>query len=50
MSVSAWIAEAARRTLVVRDGLAGVNEWEARHGALTDEELEAARRRLTARA
>jgi hypothetical protein len=40
------MTEAARRALVVRDGLAGVAEWEARHGALTPAELDAARERL----
>jgi hypothetical protein len=46
VSVSAWMTEAARRVLLVRDGLAAVAEWEAEHGALTDEELAAARRRV----
>ena len=45
VSVSAWLTEAARRALIVRDGLAAVAEWEAEHGALTPEELEAARQR-----
>jgi hypothetical protein len=36
---------AARRALIVRDGLAAVAEWEAEHGAFTREELEAARKR-----
>jgi hypothetical protein len=45
-SVSAWITAAARRALLVRDGLAAVAEWEAEHGALTQAELEAARSRL----
>jgi len=45
-SVSAWITAAARRALLVRDGLAAVREWEAEHGALTRAELEAARFRL----
>ena len=45
VSVSAWMTEAARRALIVRDGLAAVAEWEAEHGALTPEELEAARQR-----
>jgi hypothetical protein len=49
LSVSAWMTEAARRALVMRDGLAAVQEWESRHGAFTTEELDAARRRLTAR-
>lgn len=45
-SVSAWITRAARRALLVRDGLAAVAEWEAEHGALTRAELDAARARL----
>ena len=45
-SVSAWITDAARRALLVRDGLAAVAEWEAEHGALTPEELVAARARI----
>jgi hypothetical protein len=45
-SVSAWMTEAARRALLVRDGLAAVAEWEAEHGALSDEELESARKRV----
>jgi hypothetical protein len=49
VSVSAWMTEAARRALVVRDGLAGVAEWEARHGRLTPDELDAARERLERR-
>ena len=46
LSVSAWMTEAARLALKVRDGLAAVAEWEAEHGALTEEELKAARQRL----
>jgi hypothetical protein len=45
-SVSAWITAAARRALLIRDGLAAVGEWEAEHGALTQAELDAARSRL----
>jgi hypothetical protein len=45
-SVSAWMTDAARRALLVRDGLAAVAEWESRHGVLTEEELAAARRRV----
>ena len=45
-SVSAWITAAARRALLVRDGLAAVAEWEAEHGALTRPEIEAARSRI----
>ena len=46
MSVSAWMTSAARRALLVRDGLAAVAEWEAEHGALSDAELESARQRV----
>lgn len=48
LSVSAWMTSAARRALLVRDGLAAVADWEAEHGALTEEELSAARRRVAA--
>lgn len=47
-SVSAWMTDAARRALKLRDGLAAVAEWEAEQGFLTPEELEAARRRVDA--
>ena len=46
VSVSAWMTSAARRALLVRDGLAAVAEWEAEHGALSEEELLAARKRV----
>jgi hypothetical protein len=46
VSVSAWITDAARLALKIREGLAAVAEWEAEHGALTEAELEAARQRL----
>ena len=46
VSVSAWMTEAARRSLRIRDGLAAVAEWEAQHGAFTDEELDEARQRV----
>lgn len=45
-SVSAWITAAARRALLIRDGLAAVAEWEAEHGALTQAEIDAARSRI----
>ena len=45
-SVSAWITDAARRALKIRDGLAAVAEWEAEHGAFTPAELLAARARI----
>lgn len=44
--MSAWMTEAARRALLVRDGLRAVADWEDEHGAFTDAELEAARRRV----
>lgn len=47
-SVSAWMTNAARRELIVRDGLRAVAEWEAEHGALSESELAAARRRVWA--
>ena len=50
MSVSAWMTEAARRALRIRDGLAAVAEWEREHGAFTDEELRSARQRVLATA
>ena len=48
LSVSAWMTAAARRALVVRDGLAAIGEWETEHGPLTDSELRAARDRVAA--
>lgn len=47
VSVSAWMTEAARRRLLLRDGLRAVSEWEQEHGPLTADELSAARRRVT---
>jgi hypothetical protein len=49
VSVSAWMTAAARRALLVRDGLSAIGEWEAEHGVLTQAELEAARRRIARR-
>lgn len=46
VSVSAWMTEAARHALKLREGLLAVAEWEAEHGALTHEELDAARGRI----
>lgn len=48
ISVSAWMTKAARRALLVRDGLAAVAEWEAEHGALSDAEMAVARQRVAA--
>ncbi len=46
VSVSAWMTEAARRALVVRDGLAAIAEWERAHGTFTADEMAAARQRV----
>lgn len=46
LSVSAWMTAAARRALLLRDGLAAVAEWEAEHGPLTESELGSARERI----
>jgi hypothetical protein len=46
MSLSAWMTDAARHELKVRDGLAAVGDWEAEHGPFTSEELASARRRV----
>jgi hypothetical protein len=46
VSVSAWMTQAARRALLIRDGLQAVAEWEADQGAFSDAELAAARRRV----
>ena len=43
LSVSAWMTNAARRALLVRDGLKVVAEWEADHGPLSETELANAR-------
>jgi hypothetical protein len=45
-SVSAWMTNAARRLLALRDGLAAVDEWEVEHGAFTEDELREARARV----
>jgi hypothetical protein len=47
VSVSAWMTAAARRVLLLREGLAAVAEWEAEQGPLTAQELTAAWRRLS---
>lgn len=46
ISVSAWMTNAARRALLLREGLEAVAEWEAEHGAFSDAELAEARRRV----
>ena len=42
LSLSAWVNEAAREALAIEDGRAAVAEWEAEHGAFTDDETAAA--------
>jgi hypothetical protein len=38
-SVSAWMTTAARRALLIRDGLAAIAEWETHHGKLSEDEI-----------
>ena len=44
--MSAWMTEAARRALVVRDGLSAIAEWERLNGHFTAEEMARARQRV----
>ena len=44
-SVSAWLADLIERHFRIEWGLAGVAEWEAEHGVITDEEMAAERAR-----
>lgn len=37
-TVSAWLADQARRSLLLAEGRAAVAEYESEHGAITDEE------------
>jgi len=46
MNVSAWASEAIEQMLNQRGLRAVIADWEAEHGAFTDEELAAARKRL----
>jgi hypothetical protein len=46
VSVSAWLTAAARHAIRIREGLLAVGEWEAEHGALSEQELDAARARI----
>jgi len=39
MTYSAWLAAAASKEFLIRDGLAGVAEFEREHGAFSDKEL-----------
>lgn len=38
VSFSAWLSNAAEHTLLLREGLQGVHEWEAEAGPLTEAE------------
>jgi hypothetical protein len=42
ISLSAWLNQASANALAVEDGLAGVAEWEAEQGPLSQEQLAAA--------
>lgn len=46
VSISAWMTDAARRVLRQQDGLDAVHEWEKQFGALTEQEMDAARRTM----
>ena len=48
VSVSAWMTSAARRALLIRDGLAAVAEWELEHGLLSPADMAAAMERVSA--
>jgi hypothetical protein len=45
-NISAWLADAARRHLAAQGLREVVAEWEAEHGAFSETELIAARKRL----
>ena len=47
LNVSAWFADAARRRLASRGLRDVIAEWEAENGALSEQELDAARSRLS---
>jgi hypothetical protein len=46
LNVSAWLADAARRRLAYRGLGDVVSDWEALHGAFSDDELAAARQAI----
>ncbi len=46
MSVSAWLTAAARQAIRLREGLSAVAEWEAEHGAFSEQELAEAHARV----
>ena len=45
-SVSAWMADLIEHHFRIEWGLAGVAEWEAEHGVITEEEVAAERERV----
>lgn len=45
-SLSAWLSDTAEHAARIRAGLRGVAEFEAEHGAFTEEELREATERL----
>ena len=48
-ATSAWLADAARRKLRSKGLLSVVSDWEAKHGVLTEDELQAVARKLRVR-
>lgn len=48
LSVSAWMTMAAREALQRRAGLAAVADWERQHGPFNAEEMDEARRSVSA--
>jgi len=46
VSVSAWLTTAARHAIRIREGQVAVAQWEAEHGAFSEQELAAARKRV----
>lgn len=47
LNISAWFADAARRRLASRGLRDVIADWEAEHGTFSEEELDAARSRLS---
>lgn len=47
LNISAWFADAARRRLASRGLRDVIADWEAEHGAFSEQELDAARSRLS---
>jgi hypothetical protein len=42
LTLSAWIVHAIKSTALYENGMAGIREYEAEHGEITDEEVAAA--------